>query len=168
MFLMSSFLIKVRKQFTQKRDRFPLLLGMASALTFAQLGLLFSVSQLPAAYAQALTDEDIANYASAAVMIEAKRQAAYEAASDILTAADSELSILDTSLSCTSSAMSDMPDISRENRLDLRTVLVTFCNEARQAAEDNNLTPKRFNDITEAHRADPEVAERIQAAAGAL
>lgn len=134
------------------------------ACTCAQLvGFLVS-RQVPAAYAQALTDEDIANYASAVLDIEATRVAAYETASDILAAADSELSILDIPLSCTSSRMTDMPDIPRAERLELRTVLVTFCNEASAAAEANDLTPQRFNDITEAHRADSEVAERIQAA----
>lgn len=148
-----------------QRHSFTLALG---AFTCAQLGFFLSSGQIPAAYAQALTDEDIANYASAVLDIEATRLAAYEAASDILAAADSELSILDTPLSCTRNRMSDMPEISRTERLELRTVLVTFCNEASEAAEVNNLTPKRFNDITEAHRADPEIAERIQAAISEL
>jgi len=155
----------LKKQLKSRRAG---LLMALSAFTCAQLGFWLSSGQIPAAYAQSLTDEDIANYANAVLSIEATRIAAYEAASDILASADSDLSILDVSLSCTRARMSDMPDVSREARGELRTVLVTFCDEASAAAEANNLTPKRFNDITESHRSDPEVAERIQFAISEL
>ncbi len=139
-----------------------------SALTIAQLSLLLTSKQTLPAYAQALTDEDIASYARAVIDIEATRIAAYSEASDILTAANSELSILDIPLGCVRNRLSDMPDIPKADRTELRTVLVNFCNEASQLAEESNLTPQRFNSITEMHREDPEVAARIQAAIGDL
>jgi len=143
-----------------RRFRFAIAL---SAFTCAQLGFFLASSHIPAAHAQALTDEDINNYARAVLEIEALRIATYESASDILITADSELSILDVSLSCARTNLRDMPDIPRPDRLDLQEVLVRFCNEASSAAEANDLTPKRFNDITAAHRADEEVADRIRA-----
>lgn len=132
------------------------------ALTFTQLGTLFASNTVPAAYAQAVTDEDVANYARAVFDIESSRLEAYETASDILVSADSELDILETPLSCTGAKLSNMPDIPRPDRVDLLNVLVNFCNEASQFAEANDLTPKRFNAITEAHREDADLAERIQ------
>ncbi len=144
-----------------RRIKLALVLG---AFTCAQLGLWLSSRYIPAAYAQDFTEEAITNYARTVLDIEPIRLEAYAAASDILSATDSEVDILDTSLSCTGNRLSDMPDIPRSARVDLRTVLITFCNAASQAAEANDLTPMRFNDITEAHRADSELAERIQAA----
>jgi len=139
-----------------------------SALTFAQLILFLAARQTLPAYAQALTDEDINSYARAIAAIEPARVTAYSEASDILTTADSDLSLLETPLSCTSNRLSDMPDISRSARVELRTVLVTFCNEASRLAEENDLTPQRFNAITESHREDPEIAARIRSAIGDL
>ncbi len=135
-----------------------------SAFAASQLILFLASRQTLPAYAQALTDEDIASYAQAIAAIESVRINAYSAASDILTTANSELSLLDTPLSCTLNRLSDMPDIPRSARVELRTVLVTFCNEASQLAEENDLTPQRFNAITEMHREDPEIAARIQSA----
>ena len=139
-----------------------------SALTFAQLILFLAARQTLPAYAQALTDEDINSYARAIAAIEPARVTAYSEASDILTTADSDLSLLEAPLSCTSNRLSDMPDISRSARVELRTVLVTFCNEASRLAEENDLTPQRFNAITESHREDPEIAARIRSAIGDL
>jgi hypothetical protein len=114
--------------------------------------------------AEDISDDDIASYASAAVAIEEKRTAALEAATDILATADSEADIADVPLSCTASKIADMPDISKSDRVDLRTVLVDFCNEASLIVEENNLTATQFNAITAAHRDDDEVTKRIQAA----
>ncbi|MFK8185702.1 MAG: DUF4168 domain-containing protein [Phormidesmis sp.] len=128
----------------------------------------FALTTLPfiqnrAAHAQDFTDTDVANYARAAVEIEAARQAAFEDASNILAAADSDASILDIQLSCDATRMGNMPDLPRPDKVDLRTVLVNFCNSAREIADAHALTPQRFNRITQAHREDPALTERIQA-----
>ncbi|MEL6488893.1 MAG: DUF4168 domain-containing protein [Cyanobacteria bacterium J06621_3] len=146
---------------SKKRTWFALALG---AFTCAQLAVFVSGRRIPAAYAQSYTDDDVSNYAQAVIAIEAKRKVAFEEASNIMASADSELDILETPLSCTSNRMADMPDITRASKIELRTVLVTFCNEASTLAEDNGLTPQRFNKITQAHRDDSELAERIKAA----
>ncbi|MEO1682597.1 MAG: DUF4168 domain-containing protein [Cyanobacteria bacterium J06631_12] len=149
----------------KRRTSLALALG---ALAGAQLWFWLGSAHLPTAYAQAITDDDVANYARAVFEMEAERVNAYELASDILTSADSELNILETPLSCQQARLSDMPDISRADRIDLRAVLVTFCNEAQTIAEANDLTPKRFNAITAAHREDEALAGRIQEAIQAL
>ncbi len=139
-----------------------------STLTLTQLGFLLAQKYIPAAYAQAYSDDEVANYARAIVSIEAERTEAYALASDILTSADSELSIIETPLSCTSTRLADMPDIPRAGRVDLRAVLITFCNNASQVAEENDLTPEVFNQITAAHREDAELSDRIQDAIASL
>jgi hypothetical protein len=123
----------------------------------------------PAAQAQErITDEDVANYARTVVAIEPLRLAAYESASDILATAGSEQDILESPMSCLSTQMSDMPDVAKASRESLREVLVNFCNEASQLAEENSLTPARFNAITEEHRANDETLKRIQDAIAEL
>lgn len=138
------------------------------AFTCLQLAIAVSSGRIPVAHAQSYTDDDVSNYARAVVDIEAKREAAFEEASNILLTADSEIDILTTPLSCTNNRMADMPDIDRDSKVELRTVLVTFCNEASELAESNGLTPQRFNEITRAHQEDTELADRIQAAIGDL
>lgn len=142
--------------------------AIVGACTFAQLSLFLAAGSIPAAHAQSFNDDEVVNYARAVFEIEAQRTEAYEAASDILATADSELSILETPLSCTNSRLADMPDLERAERVELRTVLVNFCNAASQVAEDNDLTPKTFNAITAAHREDEDLAARIQAAISEL
>ncbi len=137
-------------------------------LTLTQLGFLLAQKHIPAAYAQTYSDAEVTNYARAIVNIEAERGEAYTLASDILTSADSELSIIETPLNCTSTRLADMPDIPRAGRVDLRAVLVAFCNNASQIAEENDLTPEVFNQITAAHREDTELSDRIQDAIASL
>lgn len=154
--------------FPQLRFRpawFALVLG---TLTLTQLGFLLTQKHIPAAYAQAYSDDEVISYARTIVNIEAERVETYTLASDILASADSEIDITETPLNCTSTRLADMPDIPKAGRVDLRAVLVTFCNNASQVAEDNNLTPQVFNEITAAHREDTELSDRIQAAIAAL
>ncbi|MEM8506009.1 MAG: DUF4168 domain-containing protein [Cyanobacteria bacterium P01_D01_bin.1] len=155
-------------RFHQLRFRqrwFALALG---TLTLAQIGFLLTQKHIPAAYAQAYGDEEVTNYARSVVNIEAERVESYALAGDVLASADSELSIVETPLNCASTRLADMPDVSRESRVDLRAVLVAFCNNAIQIAEENDLTPKVFNEITAAHREDAELSERIRDAIASL
>jgi Domain of unknown function (DUF4168) len=123
----------------------------------------------PDAAEEAFSEADVANYASAVVAIEEKRLVAYETASDVLAAAGDEKGLLETQLSCEAHKLSDMPDnLSKSEKVDLLTVLVEFCEEARTTAEANDLTPTQFNSITAAHPEDPELTKRIQAAIGEL
>lgn len=144
---------------------YALILG---ALTLTQLGFLLTQKHIPAAYAQAYSDDEVTNYARSVVNIEAERVEAYALASDILASADAEISIVETPLNCASTRLADMPDVPRAARVDLQAVLVAFCNNAIQIAEENELTPIVFNEITAAHREDAEISDRIQDAIAAL
>ncbi|EDX85491.1 hypothetical protein S7335_3192 [Synechococcus sp. PCC 7335] len=137
-------------------------------LTLSQIGFLLADRDIPAAYAQSYSDDEVANYARAAASIETERLEAYELASNILTNAEGELSIVETPLSCTSTRLADMPDIPRDSRVELRDVLLAFCNSASQMAEENDLTPRAFNQMTAAHREDAELLDRIKDAIAAL
>lgn len=144
-----------------------------SALSLTQINSLLSTGHIseimPAAHAQTTTDEDVTNYARAVSAIEGQRKLAYESASDVLTAAGSEASVLETPLSCQAHQLKDMPSgLSKSERVSLLTVLVDFCREARTTAETNNLTPQRFNSITTAQKEDAELAKRIKTAISEL
>ena len=135
-----------------------------SALTLTQLAWNLTSPSLPPAYAQAITDDDVLNYARTVSEIEAVRLAARDEASNILGSEDAAIDTLETPLSCKNARLKDMPDISKTGRLELRTVLVEFCSTAKEIAETNGLTPKRFNSITAEHREDADLAERIKGA----
>ncbi len=147
-------------------------IGLSLSLGALTLGFVIAPKVVPGltppAQAQAILDEEVANYAKAVSEIEPLRLTAYETANDILVAAGIEVGILETPLRCTATELSAMPDVSRPNRVELRTTLVNFCNEASQIAEANDLTPLRFNSITAAHQEDADLAERIQRAVSDL
>ncbi|MEL7144171.1 MAG: DUF4168 domain-containing protein [Cyanobacteria bacterium J06643_4] len=135
-----------------------------SSLVFTQLAWFIVSPRILPAHAQTITDDDVANYAHAAFDIEQIRLDARDAASDILASEENAVDILEVSLSCQSARLKDMPDISRAGRVDLQSVLVSFCAQAKAIAEENDLTPKRFNSITAEHREDAALADRIKAA----
>ena len=110
------------------------------------------------------TDTDVANYANTVAAIEPLREAAYEEASDVLAAANSEVSLVDNPLSCLDSTVEDMPEVAEEDQVALQRILVSYCNMAAEIAEENALTPQRFNSITANHREDRDLAQRIRAA----
>ncbi|MGB3765280.1 MAG: DUF4168 domain-containing protein [Phormidesmis sp.] len=150
---------------TGYKHRLRILLAIAlSSLCAVQLAT--SIKQLPAQAQEATltTDEDIANYANAVAAIEPLRLAAYEGASDVLAAANSEVSLVDNRLSCLSSDIEDMPEVAEADRVALQGILVDYCNAAIGLADDNGLTPQRFNSITAKHQQDKELAQKIRAA----
>ncbi len=147
-------------------------IGIALSLSVLTLGFaiapkVISGLTLPA-QAQAILDDEVTNYAKTVSEIEPLLLTAYEMENDILVDAGIESGILETPLKCTATSLSDMPDVPRPDRVDLRTTLVNFCNEASQIAEANDLTPLRFNSITAAHQEDADLAERIQKAVSDL
>ena len=146
---------------------------LLSALALTPLGSLLNTGHLskivPAAHAQAVTDEDVSNYARAIAAIEGQRKTAYAAASDVLAAATNQADISETPLSCQAHQLKDMPKaLSKSERVSLLTVLVNFCREARSTAAANNLTPEQFNSITAAQQEDTELASRIKTAISKL
>lgn len=131
-----------------------------------QLGLLATivvigstVLQLPAAQAQTVvTNEEVTNYAEAVLTMDADRQAAYAQISDIMVSA--QLNVSDYALTCPNAqTLSDVPNSIRPR---VKTILIEYCNSASTIVEESGLTVRRFNAITEAHRSDSELAQRIR------
>ena len=151
---------------TERKHRFHIIwLPIAIGSIFSiQLSAAFWRSPARAQAEATATQEEIASYASTVSAIEPLRLAAYEAASDALVAANSEVSLVDSQLSCLSSNIDDMPDTDAETQAELQRILVNYCNAASEEADANGLTPQRFNEITAAHRDDSKLAQSIRAA----
>jgi hypothetical protein len=116
---------------------------------------------LGAAIAQAQTtvsDEEIIRYARSVLQMEIYRTEAYTEIKDLLLTVN--IDIKDVTLGCTES---DLPGVPRRERRQVEDIMVTYCNQARDIVEVNGFTPERFNEITEAHREDEALAERIRA-----
>lgn len=120
-------------------------------------------AQLPLTQQAAIAQTDIANeeitqYARAVLAIDRYRNIAYTEIKDILLTVQMDVS--DINVSCTDTQ--DISEVPRSVRRDVREILTRYCNQSRDAVEDNDLTPRRFNQITEAHSSDQTVFERIQ------
>lgn len=118
----------------------------------------FQVAPL-SAQAQTITNEQVRSYADAVVEMDESRQQAYNQISDILTGQG--LDVSEYNLSCPNAQSLEVP---RRVRSRVRSVLVSYCNEARTIVEKNGLTVRQFNTITASHREDEELAQRIQSA----
>ncbi|MDJ0705449.1 MAG: DUF4168 domain-containing protein [Leptolyngbyaceae cyanobacterium MO_188.B28] len=118
-----------------------------------------------AAYAQAVASNDeIIAYAQSVLEIDGPRNEAFTEIKNILIEADIGGNRSGLSLSCGSNrnisqSLSSLP---RRVRPDVRSIIVDFCNQARDIVVGNGLTVRQFNDITASHRGDPALAERIQ------
>ncbi|MEM6835650.1 MAG: DUF4168 domain-containing protein [Cyanobacteria bacterium P01_C01_bin.120] len=112
-----------------------------------------------AAMAQSrISNDEVTQYARAVLAIDQYRNAAYTEIKDILLTV--EMDISDISVSCTDTQ--DVSEVPRSVRRDVRDIIAGYCNQSRKAVEDNDLSPRRFNEITQAHGSDQTVFERIQ------
>ena len=98
------------------------------------------------------TDEELVNYARAALAIETKRQQSYE---DIRGILDGE--------SPPEVVCSDTRRINRMKPANVRQVAVEYCTHAQKMIEQNNLTISRFNEITRSQQSNPQLQQKIQA-----
>ena len=82
----------------------------------------------------------------------------------ILIEADLSGNNSEVALSCgsTRNISRNLANLPRTVRPNVQSIIVNFCNEAREIVENNGLTVRRFNDITGAHREDPALADRIR------
>lgn len=105
-----------------------------------------------AAYAQAVSDQEIQSYARSVLAIEPVRVAAYNQIKQMSGSSDVPV------VAChRPSSLSNLPD-------SIRDIAVEYCNQAISIVESNNLTITRFNQITVAHQSDPSLSDRIQQA----
>ncbi|MFM7424995.1 MAG: DUF4168 domain-containing protein [Elainella sp.] len=105
-----------------------------------------------AAYAQAVSDQEIQSYARSVLAIEPVRVAAYNQIKQMSGSNDVPV------VAChRPSSLSNLPD-------SIRDIAVEYCNQAIAIVESNNLTITRFNQITVAHQSDASLSDRIQQA----
>ncbi|MGF1459562.1 MAG: DUF4168 domain-containing protein [Leptolyngbyaceae cyanobacterium] len=118
------------------------------------------VSMLPlAAIAQTdISNTEISQYARAALAIDQYRNTAYAEVKSLLTEVNMDIS--EINVGCTDTR--DLSNVPRSVRGKVSDILSRYCNQSRQAVEDNNLTPTRFNEITKIHEENTTVYERIQ------
>jgi hypothetical protein len=123
-----------------------LLSGLAPDLSGRSEFLIFS----SAAYAQAISDAEVRNYAQAVLQAEPVRQAALD---EIKTMIGSENT---SSIVCHNPESLDaLPDKAQD-------VAVDFCNQYKEIVESHALTITRFNEITVNLQKDPDLEKRIQ------
>lgn len=104
------------------------------------------------AYAQTITDEEIANYAQSVLEIEPLRQSAYEQIKQITGSANVP------PIAC------HRPNSLNELPSNIRQIAINYCNQAIEIVEQHDLTISRFNAITVAHQDDPDLSDRIRQA----
>jgi hypothetical protein len=123
-----------------------LLLGLVPALQPQSLELSFN----QAAHAQAVTSEEVRNYARSVLAIEPIRQTAYN---EIKRISGSEQV---PPIAC------HRPDSLNNLGREIREIAVQYCNDSITVVEDNDLSINRFNTITSSLQSDPSLATRIQ------
>lgn len=99
------------------------------------------------AYAQAITDEEVANYAQSVLEIEPLRQQLYNQIKQLIGTPPP--------ISCN--------DRSSSNQLAglARTIADSYCEKSKIIVEENSLTIRRFNQITQAIENNPAIQLRI-------
>lgn len=123
-----------------------LLSGLAPDLSGHSAAFFFS----SAAYAQAVSDTEVKNYAQAVLQAEPVRQ---EALDEIMTIIGSKNA---SSIVCHDpNSLDGLPN-------NARNVAVDFCNQYKDIVESQKLTITRFNEITVNLQKDPNLEKRIQ------
>ena len=137
-------------------------IGALSGLTLTRKQF-FPTLALSAAQAQVRTEE-ITSYARSVLQIDGPRNQAYTEIQNILIEADLGDNRTEVNLSCdsTRNIARNLTSLPRKVRPNVRSIIVNFCNQAREIVLDNGLTVSRFNHITGAHREDPALADRIR------
>ncbi|MGD1907081.1 MAG: DUF4168 domain-containing protein [Leptolyngbyaceae cyanobacterium] len=105
----------------------------------------------------AISEAEIDQYANAILQMESHRSEAYTAISNQLLAANVDLN--QVSLGCAESNLSALP---RPLRREVEALRIGYCNQARDIVDQNGLTAQRFNEITNAHRADGALGDRVR------
>lgn len=123
---------------------FGLLTGLVPTLSHRAPGIVFDA----AAYAQAVRVDELTKYAKSVLDIEPLRQQAYNDIKKLL--GDDTVPPIDCS---------DLDSLSAKK--DVRAIAVNFCQKSKTLVEQNDLTIKRFNEITMARGSDPLLEQRV-------
>ena len=145
-------------------------IGALSGLTLIQKQFVptitFSAAQAQFSNDVVASTDDITNYARSVLQIDGPRNQAYTEIKNILIEANLSGDRSNVALRCGSNRniSRNLSRLPRDVRPDIRSIIVNFCNQARDIVVTNGLTVSDFNDITGAHRENPALANRIQEA----
>ena len=131
-------------------------LGVFGVPTIASMSAL-PLATLPAIAQSSVTDEEVKQYARSVLTIDQYRNEAYTLIKDLLLTENMDINSV--GVSCTSIDVSRVP---RSIRRQVRGILIDYCNQSQDAVEENGMSSQRFNEITELHRSDETLYERIQ------
>ena len=124
-----------------------LLLGLVPC--FDRVGLGLSLSS--AAYAQAVSSQEVQSYARSVLAMEPYRETAFTKIQQVTGSADIPV------VAChRPSSLNNLPE-------NIRGIAIDYCNQAISIVERNGLTITRFNQITVAHQSDATLRNQIQA-----
>lgn len=129
-----------------------LISGLVPSLQISPLDRTASVVISNSAYAQAnaITSEEVQNYARSVLAIEPVRQEAYNQIKQITGDRDVP------AIAC------HQPNSLNNLNRDIREIAVDYCNQSIAIVEQNDLTIGRFNVITTSQQSDPDLQQRIQ------
>ncbi|MGF1521855.1 MAG: DUF4168 domain-containing protein [Leptolyngbyaceae cyanobacterium] len=115
-----------------------------------------------AAIAQSSTfsSEEITQYARAVLEMDIYRVEAYDKIKQILLNLPAPMDPSEVNMSCSDNQ--DISAVPRAARRDVREILFSYCNQAREIVEGYGLDTQRFNEITSAHQHDTTLSEKIQ------
>lgn len=119
-------------------------------LRFCRLTLLASIlTYAPSISAQAVSDQQINNYAKAAIEIESERKQAYQEIQTILGKNPPEI------VCNQPRSYNNLPEAAEK-------VAVSYCENSQDIVENNGLTVQEFNQITQRIREDQALERRVQ------
>ncbi|NJL39234.1 MAG: DUF4168 domain-containing protein [Leptolyngbyaceae cyanobacterium RM2_2_4] len=129
-----------------------LISGLVPSLQVNSLNRTATVVVSNSAYAQAnaVSNQEVQNYARSVLAIEPIRQAAYNQIKEITGDRDVP------AIACHQPA--SLNNLSR----NIREIAVNYCNQSIAIVEQNDLTIGRFNVITTTQQSDPDLQRRIQ------
>lgn len=122
------------------------LLGIVPAVS----GISGRLSFQTAAYAQAVSQQEVTNYARAVLAMEPLRQAAYDDIKRIIGSGQ-----VPNIICSQPSSFGSLPGNARQ-------IAVNYCNKSREFVRANGLTIERFNEITNQVQANDDLKRRIQ------
>ena len=138
--------------------------GFAMALSGVSLPVPTANSplRLGAAHAQEsdISSDEIVSYAASVLEMDPYRTQAYTQIKNLLADIDHDMSAVD--MSCGGNA--NLNQLPRNVRSDVRSIIVSYCNQASNIVQRNGLTVRQFNTITAAYPQDPGLAEQIRTA----
>ena len=105
-----------------------------------------------------ITADEITQYARAVLEMDGYRAEAYTEIKNLLL--EENVDVSEISMTCT--GIQETSQLPRSVRRNVQKILIGYCNQAQDIVESNGLTPRRFNEITDAHQQNVSLSEQIK------